>query len=313
MILTCTPNPSVDRTLEVPELALGGIIRVRSSSTQAGGKGVNVSSALRRNGERTTAVVPVGGAPGSELVALLGDLPHVPIPIASHTRSNVTVTEADGTTTKLNSTGPDLTLDEIDALLEAVESELARGPGWLVASGSLPGGAPVDLYSHIGALAAAYGVPVALDTSGKPLEAATATGGFALLKPNREELTALWGGPLSTVGDTVTAARELVGLGNGAVLVTLGSQGALLVNSERAWWGRGPSVEPRSTVGAGDCALAGYLSVGGSPPQRLRRAVAWGGAAVALPGTTIPDPEELRPESVSVVANPPVSWRLAEL
>ncbi|MUL43012.1 1-phosphofructokinase [Streptomonospora sp. PA3] len=308
MILTCTPNPSVDHTLEVPELLRGDVVRIRSASTEAGGKGVNVSRALRRNGRRTTAVLPVGGAPGAELAALLGDLPRVQVPVAAPTRSNVTLAEADGTTTKLNSPGPRLSPAEVDGLLEAVEAELARAPAWLVASGSLPSGAPTDLYARIAKLAADRGVPVALDTSGEPLAAAARSGAFALLKPNRAELSALLGRELATVGEVAGAAREAAGWGNGAVLVTLGSHGALLACGGHTWLGQGPPVVPRSTVGAGDCALAGYLAAGGPPEARLRRAVAWGAAAVALPGTTVPGPEDVRPADVTVIADPPESW-----
>ncbi|GAA4945889.1 1-phosphofructokinase [Streptomonospora halophila] len=313
MILTCTPNPSVDHTLEVPELRLGGILRIRSPTTEAGGKGVNVSRALRAMGHATTAVLPVGGATGAELTSLLGDLHHVAVPIAGTTRKNFTLAEGDGTTTKLNSSGPELAPEEIDGLLETVEAELARGPEWLVASGSLPIGAPVDFYARLAKLAGSRGVPLALDTSGEPLEAAVAAGGNALLKPNREELSALAGRDMETVGDVARAAGTAVARGNRAVLVTLGPHGAVLAEADGTWWGQGPSVVPRSTVGAGDCALAGYLSADGSPEGRLRRAVAWGAAAVALPGTTVPGPEDLRAESVRVVADPPASWRLDDL
>ncbi|MBV2363574.1 1-phosphofructokinase [Streptomonospora nanhaiensis] len=313
MILTCTPNPSVDHTLEVPRLEPGEILRVQSARTQAGGKGVNVSRALRRNGRDTTAVLPVGGPQGAELTALLGDLPCVRVPITDATRTNITVTEADGTTTKLNSSGPALTTAEVEELLAALDAELAREPQWLVASGSLPGGTPPDLYARIGRLAAARGVPVALDTSGKPLEAAAGAGDFALLKPNLEELAELLGRPLETVGDVVGAAREVVSWGNRLVLVTLGAHGALLVDRDRTWWAQGPEVVPRSTVGAGDCSLAGYLSAEGPPEERLCRAVAWGAAAVAMPGTTVPGPEDLRAGEVRLVADPPADWRVADL
>ncbi|MDT0304712.1 1-phosphofructokinase family hexose kinase [Streptomonospora wellingtoniae] len=313
MILTCTPNPSVDHTLEVPELLLGDILRIRSPTTEAGGKGVNVSRALRAMGRATTAVLPVGGATGAELTSLLSGLQHVAVPIAGTTRKNFTLAEGDGTTTKLNSSGPELAPGEVDGLLAAVEAELARGPEWLVASGSLPVGAPVDLYARLAKLAGSYGVPVALDTSGEPLATAVAAGGSTLLKPNREELGALAGRALESVGDVVRAAREAVARGNHAVLVTLGPHGALLADADGIWWGQGPPVVPRSTVGAGDCALAGYLSADGPPDHRLRRAVAWGAAAVALPGTTVPGPGEPRPDAVRVVPDPPASWLLDEL
>ncbi|WP_067973645.1 1-phosphofructokinase [Nocardiopsis trehalosi] len=306
MILTVTPNPSVDRTLEVGALQRGGVVRVEGARTHPGGKAVNVSRALRRNGEPTTAVLPVGGADGGRIAALLDEqgVAAVTVPIGAATRSNITIAEGDGVTTKLNLPGPALTEDEVDAVLDAVRTELRRGPRWLVAGGSLPAGVPPEFYPRVARLAAEHGVPVAIDTSGAPLEAAARAGGVDLLKPNHEELAELLGRELTTVGDVADAAREVLDWGNGAVLATLGAHGVLLASGGRTWWAGGAAVVPRSTVGAGDCALAGYLHTAGEPEERLRRAVAWGAAAVALPGTTVPGPADIDCAAVRVVADP---------
>ncbi|MFC4565680.1 1-phosphofructokinase [Nocardiopsis mangrovi] len=306
MILTVTPNPSVDRTLEVGALLRGGVVRVEGARTQPGGKGVNVSRVLRRHGEDTTAVLPVGGAGGGRLSALLADqgVSAVTVPIAAATRSNITIAESDGVTTKLNLPGPALTDAETDTLLGAVDAELERGPRWLVGAGSLPTGVAADFYPRLVRLAARHGVPVAIDTSGVPLEAAARQGGTALLKPNHEELAELLGRELSTIGDVTDAAREVLAWGNQAVLATLGSHGALLVTGDGTWWAGGAAVVPRSTVGAGDCALAGYLHTDGPPEERLRRAVAWGAAAVGLPGTTVPGPGDIDGDAVDAVTGP---------
>ncbi|WP_150240672.1 1-phosphofructokinase [Nocardiopsis quinghaiensis] len=313
MILTLTPNPSVDHTLEVGRLVRGEVLRVGSTSAQAGGKGVNVARALRRAGVTTRAVLPVGGGGGAELTALLGDLPCVTVPIGGETRANIAVTESDGTTTKLNAPGPVLSPEETDALLRALAEELDRGPDWVVASGSLPSGTPDDLYVRVAELAAAHGVPLALDTSGKPLAAAARAGSVSLLKPNHEELAELVGRDLPTVGAVTDAAREVLDRGNGSALVTLGGHGAILVDPGHTWWARGPQVRTRSTVGAGDCALAGFLGADGSPAERLRRAVAWGTAAVSLPGTTVPSPADVTADAITVVADPDPRWSVDTL
>ncbi|CAL9518367.1 Tagatose-6-phosphate kinase [Nocardiopsis dassonvillei] len=313
MILTLTPNPSVDHTLEVGRLVRGEVLRVDATRAQAGGKGVNVARALHRAGVDTRAILPVGGGGGAELTALLGDLPRLTVPIAGETRANIAVTETDGTTTKLNAPGPTLSPGEADALLAALEEELSRGPEWIVASGSLPAGAGDDFYVRVAGLAAGYGVALALDTSGKPLEAAVRAGSISLLKPNLEELSELTGRVPATVGEVVSAARELLAPGNGSALVTLGGHGAILVSPEHARWARGPRVRTRSTVGAGDCALAGFLTPADSPADRLRNAVAWGTAAVSLPGTTIPAPDDVEPDAVGVVTEPDPSWSLDSL
>lgn len=313
MILTLTPNPSVDHTLEVQRLVRGEVLRVSSTRSQAGGKGVNVARALRSAGVPTRAVLPVGGGGGAELTTLLGDLPCVTIPIKGETRSNIAVTEADGTTTKINAPGPALSPEETDGLLSALEEELARAPAWVVASGSLPSGVPDDFYVRVAELTASHGAALVLDTSGKPLEAAARAGSVSLLKPNHEELAELVGRDLPTVGAVIDAAREALDWGNGSALVTLGGHGAILVGPGHTWWARGPRVRTRSTVGAGDCSLAGFLSVDGSPDARLRYAVAWGAAAVSLPGTTVPSPDDVAADEITVVADPDPQWSVDKL
>lgn len=313
MILTLTPNPSVDHTLEVGDLVRGEVVRIRATHAQAGGKGVNVARALLGAGVDTRAILPVGGGGGVELITLLGDLPRVTVPIEGETRGNVAVTESDGTTTKLNAAGPTLSPTEVGALLRAVEDELAKGPDWMVASGSLPVGAPDDLYVRVAELAAGHGVPLALDTSGTPLGSAVRAGSVELLKPNLEELSGLVGRTPTTIEEVAGAAREVLAEGNGAALVTLGGHGALYVDAEQVLWARGPRVRTRSTVGAGDSALAGFLAREGTPEERLRRAVAWGTAAVSLPGTTVPRPEDVTDDGIVSMTGPDPLWRIDKL
>ncbi len=146
MIITLTANPSVDRTIEVAALRPGTVIRARASRVDAGGKGVNVARALAAHGRKATAVLPSGGAEGAQLEALLAGsgLDLLTVRIADSIRANVTVVEADGTTTKLNEPGPRLSGAELDALaaslIEAAashrvsasapsSSRLSRGPG----------------------------------------------------------------------------------------------------------------------------------------------------------------------------------------
>ena len=313
MILTLTPNPSVDHTLEVDGLVRGEVLRVRATRAQAGGKGVNVARALLVAGVDTRAILPVGGGGGAELTTLLGSLPRVTVPIEGETRGNLAITESDGTTTKLNAPGPTLSPTEIQALLRALEDELAKGPDWVVASGSLPAGAPDDLYVRVAELAAAHGVPLALDTSAKPLASATGTGTVALFKPNLEELAGLVGRDLESVGAATAAAREVLAKGNEAALVTLGGHGALYVDPDQVLWARGPRVRTRSTVGAGDSALAGFLAGQGPVEERLRQAVAWGTAAVSLPGTTVPGPDDVTTDGVVSTTDPDPLCRIDRL
>lgn len=298
MIVTVTPNPSLDRTLEIPALDRGAVIRAASSHVEAGGKGINVVRALLANGHRGRAVVPVGGPEGTHFELLLADggLTTDLVRIGGPVRTNVTLVEPDGTVTKINASGPALAGDELDRLVAAA-TEAAAGAAWVAVCGSLPPGAPADLHARLVAAGHAAGAKVAVDTSGRPLAAAVEAAP-ELCKPNRDELTALAGRRLPTLGAVVDAADELRGRGVGAVLVSLGRHGAVLVDADGATHADTPPLVPRSDVGAGDATLAGFLAAGGAGTGALRTAVAFGAAAVRLPGTAMPGPDDLAVDEV---------------
>lgn len=300
MIVTVTPNPSVDRTLEVDEVKPGVVVRARSARIDAGGKGVNVARALVANGHRALAVLPLGGGDGELLSGLIAEagIPCRAVPTAATTRSNITLSQPDGTVTKINAPGQPLSGTELDALVDTTEAALS-GATWLVGCGSLPDGAPVDLYATLSHRAHAAGVAVAIDTSGAPLEAALAAGPD-VLKPNLVELVQLVGRPLPTVDDVVAAAEEVRQRGPRTLVVSLGARGAVLVGDGEPLLAVPPTVAARSDVGAGDTLLAGFLASGGAGAQSLRTGVAWAAAAVALPGTSVPGPGDIDVDAVDV-------------
>ena len=317
MIVTLTPNPSVDRAYDVEALARGGINRAGVVHVDAGGKGINVSRALAAHAVPTVAVLPVGGADGELLVTLLAptDVTVRAVPVPGDTRSNITLQESDGTTTKINAPGPELDTAAGARLLAAVVATV--GPGdTIVGAGSLPRGLAPDFYVTLAAAVRERGARLVLDTSGDPLAAAARAGGVALAKPNDDELAELVGRELTTVGDVVEAAREILARGTDALLVSLGAHGALLVTADHHWWAGGPALVPASTVGAGDTTLAGYLAAehaGADPAACLRTAVAWGRAAVLLPGTAVPGPDLVDVDAVTLVPDPAPATLVKEL
>jgi 1-phosphofructokinase len=320
MIVTVTPNPSIDRTVTLPTpLTRGAVHRVSSVTTEPGGKGVNVARALTLAGLDAIAVLPASGS--DPLVTALQDsgVPFRCVPITGSVRTNLAVTEADGTTTKLNERGAELDGPSLDALTRSVVA-LAEHASWVVMSGSLPPGVPNHWYAEVVAMLAPYDCKVAIDTSEGPL--AALVDGFDraapdLIKPNAEELAGVIGfSPQAleaavTQGDpepVVSAAQQLLDRGAGAVLATLGAAGAVLVNHCGSWLASPPVIVPRSTVGAGDSSLAGYVraEVGGAePPQRLQMAVAYGSAAAALPGSALPTPAQIDLNAVRVTSISP--------
>jgi len=303
MIVTVTLNPSLDRSIEVGRLERGEVNRATSASLEPGGKGVNVSRALLANGVPSRAVVPCGGDEGGQLIRLLvaEGVDVRAVPIAGPTRSNITLTEPDGTTTKINEPGVALDPDELRAVTDAVIARV--GPGdWVVTAGSVAPGQDPTVYAAIGDAARAAGARWAVDTSGIALAASLAARPD-LVKPNREELSEVLGHPLDTLAAVVAACHGLVAGSDRRVLCSLGADGAVLVAAEDAWHASGPRVQVENTVGAGDALLAGYLhglTVAGSPEAGLRHGVAWATAAVATPGTGVPAPDRVRPDDVHI-------------
>jgi 1-phosphofructokinase len=141
------------------------------------------------------------------------------------------------------------------------------------------------------------GVCIAIDTSGSALERALAAGPD-VLKPNEEELSEVTGVVPEMLGDVVLAANQLREKGVGTVLVSLGARGAVLVDEGEAVHAETEVIVPRSTVGAGDALLAGFLAAGGKGRDALAEGVAWGAAACVLPGTAVPGPGDLQRQLV---------------
>lgn len=306
MILTITPNPSLDRTYDIPALERGTVLRAGTDRVDPGGKGVNVSRAVAAAGLPTTAVLPLGGPEGALLADLLTGLGvHVAgVPVTGSTRVNVSIAEPDGTLTKLNAAGPHLSATETETLLETARVHAARAT-WTVCCGSLPRGLNAHWYAELVARTHRAGARIALDTSGPALLAALREAPD-VIKPNAEELAEAVGHPLTTVGDAVKAAGELRARGARAVLASLGATGQLLVDERGTCFGSARVTAVRSDVGAGDASLAGFLTAGGTGPAALAAALAHGAAAVALPGSLMPTPDDLRPEAVTVTTDVPL-------
>ncbi|MFJ8884618.1 1-phosphofructokinase [Streptomyces sp. NPDC102402] len=312
MILTVTPNPSLDRTYELPGLTRGAVLRATGDRVDPGGKGVNVSRAIAAAGHRTVAVAPLGGPEGDLLARLLGEygIKAAGVPITGSTRVNITLVEPDGTLTKVNAAGPEITPAEAERLLDTVRAR-SEGADWIACCGSLPRGLPPRWYAELVARSHRAGVRIALDTSGAALVAALPERPD-VIKPNAQELAEAVGRSLTTVGDALEAARELCELGAHSVLASLGAVGQLLVEPSGAYFAGARVDAVRSDVGAGDASLAGFLTAGGQGRDALSAAVAHGAAAVRLPGSVMPTPADLDPTAVVTTADIPLDLALTE-
>ncbi|MEO8094397.1 MAG: 1-phosphofructokinase family hexose kinase [Pseudolysinimonas sp.] len=308
MIVTLTLNPSLDRTVGVDALERGAVIRTSEPVLEPGGKGVNVARALTANGVPALAVLAIAGPEGAELSRLLerdGILCRF-VPVAGRTRSNLTVSEPDGTVTKLNEPGNPLGDMDLAAIATAVRTSVRDGD-WLVVSGSMPPEFTADQVTALLVGATATGAQLVVDTSGEALSMALVAKP-RVIKPNREELAELVGRELGSVADVQVAAEQVRGRGAEYVLVSLGAEGAVLVGPNGMLVGESKVDRIRSTVGAGDSFLAGFLSRftvdEGDLEAALLEALTWGAAATRLPGSAVPTPSDLDPTIVQLVWQP---------
>ncbi|WP_342743304.1 1-phosphofructokinase family hexose kinase [Corynebacterium phocae] len=312
-----TPSPSIDATLRLDSsLKVGSVNRAIDVTRVAGGKGVNVSHAIHAAGSETVAIFPAADTDPFIQLARQSDFPFVNVPMGAAVRTNTTLTDPDGFTTKANGPGPVLSAEDQQAIIDQL-SQASRTADYVVLAGSLPGGVDEAWYATLIQVvhAANPRAKVALDTSDKNLKALYRTLDRAmpdLIKPNGMELGQLVGEDgdyleeLARYGDyreVARAARNVNAWGISEVLVTLGAAGAILVTHTGAWVAKPPEIEIRSTVGAGDSALAGFILAreqGKDYLESLRTAVAYGTAAAGLPGTSVPRPEHIDLEGTKV-------------
>ena len=313
MILTVTPNPSLDRTYEIPALDRGAVLRATADRIDPGGKGVNVSRAVAAAGHRTLAVLPLGGPAGAALAGLLGaeGIEVAGVPVAGQTRSNISVAEPDGTLTKINATGPELTADESEALLadgrralggrrlDRLLRQPAARPGARVVRGTgrprAPGRRP-DRAGHLGPVADRG----AARAPGRR-QAERRGAGAGRRPPARDRRRRGQGG------------RGAAGIGARARYWPPWARTGNCWSTRTArYFGSAPVAAVRSNVGAGDASLAGFLAAGGTGVRALAAAVAHGAAAVQLPGSQMPTPADLDPAAVTTTDAVPLDRPLTE-
>lgn len=287
MIYTVTLNPALDRTLHVESLVPGQSTRIRSEARFAGGKGIDVSRALREMGSDSVALGLVGGFDGKELEGrlLLSGIACRFTHIANETRTNIIIqNESNGTETALLARGPEVQPPELMDFLDVLEK--SPDMSFLIISGSLPPGLTPEVYCRMISIGNERGAKVVLDTAGETLRQSIRAHP-AVIKPNRYELAELAGKALPDISAIAGYAAGLLELVE-TVLVSLGDDGIVMVTRDRTVHARPPRVAVKSTVGAGDCAVAGFvhgMAAGESSMDALRRAVAAGTAATLNAGT----------------------------
>jgi len=289
-VLTITLNPSVDKSSSVSNIIPEKKLRCNSPKYEAGGGGINVSRALKRLGVNSDAFFTSGGRTGKLLEGLLqGEQVNIrPFYVTAETRENFTVLDTSNNKQyRFGFPGELLTKEEQNEILNSVEV-VNPFPDFVVISGSLPAETDSNFMKQLVKMCKSKGSKVIIDTSGEALKTAVEEGVF-LIKPNIGELASLVGKDKLEETDVDQAAQLIISQGKAEiVVVSLGSQGAILFSATEKIQIEAPKVEVRSTVGAGDSMVAGMLSVlvkGGDYKEVLSMGIACGSATTMAEGT----------------------------
>lgn len=289
MIYTVTLNPALDKTVEIPGMALDTVNRITEMRTDPGGKGINVSKVIAKLGGESCAVGILGGGSGKMLEKLLEGEPFATRFrfVEGQTRTNIKIIDREGhTNTDINEPGLTVTDADLDALLHELLAELRPGD-IVVLAGSLPKGAPQDTYRTWTAACKKAGARVFLDADGALLAEGLKAAPY-LIKPNDDELSRLAGKKLETLEELTAEGRRLLERGIERVVISLGGRGALYLRKGSTIYAEGLKVPVGSTVGAGDsvvAALAYAEAQGLSEEEAVRLSTAAGAANVMCSGT----------------------------
>lgn len=290
-ILTITLNPSIDKSTFVKSLIPDQKLRCGEAKFEPGGGGINVSRAIKRLGGDSIAWFLAGGHFGDFFIEMIRqkELLYHAFKIKNETRESLILFE-ESTSNQylLDMIGPEVKPEEWQILLNALDE--IQSIEYIVASGSLPPGIPVDFYARIAKIAKNKGIKFILDTSGEALKIALEEGIY-LCKPNLRELGLLVDSEKMDIETAKLKAKEIIDAKKSEVIVvSMGAEGALLVSKYFTQHILPPYAEKKSTVGAGDSMVAGMilnLSEGKTLKEAFRYGIACGTAATMNAGTTL--------------------------
>jgi 6-phosphofructokinase 2 len=293
----------LDRFLSVYGLILDDTNRWVNTRLYAGGKGIDVSRAIHEVGGRTIAYGLIGGTAGRTLEILLDeeDVSYSFTPIEQETRTNFIVVDTKNSQhTRIDAPGPRVSRKEQERFYRKMERIYPR-PSMVVAGGSVPPGVPVNVYHAIVMAARKYEVRTILDSDGKWLEEGIKARPY-LIKPNVREASEFLKTELASEESIVKAALDFVEMGVEIAVISRGKDGIIATDRKQIIKATPPSIKVRSTLGAGDCSIAGLatkLANDESLIDACRLATAMGTAASMTPGAELchrDDVEKLLPQ-----------------
>lgn len=299
MIYTVTLNPAIDKTVEIDGLELGGVNRIVTMRTDAGGKGINVSKVISKLSGNSIAMGIVGGSTGADIENALAEMKIDTdfVKVESATRVNLKVIDTKhNVNTDINEPGAPVSGDVIGEVENKLSKTIKKGD-IVVLAGSAPKGAPANVYAKLVRLCNAYEACAVLDVDGAFLQPALDAKPY-LIKPNIDELSRFFKVAIADKKEAVTYAKKLVEQGIQKVVVSLGGDGALFVDSEGAYYAHPVPVTVRSTVGAGDSMVAAIclgLDKGYSIEEIIKLSIATSAANVTCSGTQAAEWSDIEP------------------
>ncbi len=291
MIFTVTLNPAVDREMTVGAISFDTVLRASDWRVDCGGKGFNVARMLKSLGISSVALGFAAGKSGEMLSDKLGSLGIETdfVWVDGETRTNVSIVSSEnGQYVKVNEPGPVITEADLVQLANTIGDRVKAGDWWVLA-GSLPPGVPPTYYTELITIIQSAGAKVFLDTSDEALRQNCAAKPL-LVKPNDEEAHELTGLPVSTKGEIAAVGRAISAMGPASVIISLGKEGAVLVDDAKAWLAASPEIIAANPIGAGDSMVAGVvwgLSQGDSMQDALCKGIACGAATASQKGTSV--------------------------
>jgi len=289
MIATVTLNPALDKSVTIPGFAAGRTNRASMGRVEPGGKGINVAKALKQLGCPVVALGFLAASDGRIIADALAcsGIPGDFVSVPGETRVNLKIKDPlTGVETEINEPGFRVEAGHLRALERKIE-EMAAQCAVMVFSGSLPPGAPPDVYAGFIRIARRHGARTILDTNGVALkygiEAAP-----DLIKPNLAEAEEALGEAIEGEQQLVRAARRLLALGPRTVVISMGADGALAASPGELWRAHPPSIKASSSTGAGDAmvaALAFAMTLELPLADALRLAMGAAAASVATDGS----------------------------
>lgn len=297
-ILTLTVNPALDRIISVDRLVFEDRAYIQSTTEAAGGRGINAARVLTGFGTEVVAITTSGGSNGANFEKHLeaDSFAKQIVKIGSEIRINLTISDRQGLSIKLNELGPVLSVAEQKNIINAT-GKLLSNASWLMLCGSLPPGVDPHFYTKLIEAATKHKVQTLLDTDGDALLHAMEARP-TLVKPNQSEAERLLNTAIITRSQQIDAVQRIKALGPQSVVLSLGSRGVIAATStEGILEVVPPPINARCPIGAGDAmsaVIVWSLHRGDSFSEALRWGVAAGTATSKLPGITLANMDQAK-------------------